>query len=243
LNKGYFVTGTDTGVGKTAVTAGLLAGIRARGIDAVGMKPIQSGGVMVDGRLISEDARFCLSLSNLSLDLSDINCYCFKPSVSPHLAAEMSGEKIELEVIRKAFDRLSGQFQLVLVEGAGGLCVPLIGTEFTVADLAIHLDLPLIIVARAGLGTINHTVLTIKWAQHLGLTVKGIIVNGCSATGPNRLEENNVNSIIRMTDVPVLGIIPQIPGLNVEDNQPMNLLETMNVSIDWSAIVEQGAEV
>ncbi|NPV93004.1 MAG: dethiobiotin synthase [Firmicutes bacterium] len=236
MSRGFFITGTDTGVGKTVVTAGLLAGLRARGIEAVAMKPVQSGGVMVDRRLVSEDARFYLSLSGISLDPGDINCYCFPAPVSPHLAARRNGEEIEPDVIKETFARLAGRYPMVLVEGAGGLCAPLREDGFTVAGLARELGLPLIVVARAGLGTINHTVLTVNWARHLGLTVRGIIVNGCSVAGPDELEQDNVRMIARMTGAPVLGVLPRIPGLSVEENRPMNLLATMNAAVDWDSI-------
>ncbi|NPV27067.1 MAG: dethiobiotin synthase [Firmicutes bacterium] len=238
MTKGYFITGTDTGVGKTVVTAGLMAGWRQRGIEAIAMKPVATGGVLVDGQLIAEDAQFYLKTGNLDLPQSDINCYCFQPAVSPHLAAALTGQQIQLSVIRQAFTRLTKQYQLVLVEGAGGLCVPLTGPEFTMADLAKDLGLPLIIVARPGLGTINHTVLTVKWAQHLGLTVKGIIINGCNPTGLDLMEQNNVAMITQMTGAPILGLLPQVDGLSVEKNNPVNLVEIINAHLNWHELLE-----
>lgn len=237
MNKGYFITGTDTGVGKTVVTAGLLAGIRQRGVNAVAMKPVQSGAVMVDCRLVSEDARFYLRLADLAIDPCDLNCYSFPAPVSPHLAAELSGDKFDSDVVKKAYNRLADQYPVILVEGAGGLCVPLSGNWFTVADLAGELGLPLIVVARVSLGTINHSVLTVKWAQHLGLTVKGVIFNGCRPGCRDEIEESSVSSITRMTGVPVLGRVPAVAGLSVENNLPGNLSEAMQSSIDWDVLI------
>lgn len=234
MSQGYFITGTDTGVGKTVVTAGLLAAFRAQGINAAAMKPVASGGIREDGKLISEDARFYLEPSNSpDITLEDINCYCFAPAVSPHLAAEMTGQTIDPAVIKQRFADLAAKFPVVLVEGAGGLCVPLQGSRYTVADLAKELALPLIVVAKAGLGTINHTVLTVKYAEHMGITVKGIFFNNCPPAGLSTLEENNAAMIKEMTGLPILGFLPEIQGLSVENNQPANLREVIQKSINW----------
>ncbi|MDD4588599.1 MAG: dethiobiotin synthase [Heliobacteriaceae bacterium] len=229
MTKGYFITGTGTGVGKTVVTAGLLAGFRQRGITAMAMKPVQSGGI--------GDTRFLIHTGRLPIAQSEINCYSFQPAVSPHLAAEWAGEEISLPVIKQAFNRLAGQYRPVLVEGAGGICVPLTRAGFTVADLAGELGLPLIVVARAGLGTINHTALTVKWAQHLGLTIKGIIINDYNALNP--IEADNVFMITRLTDVPVIGLIPPVAGLSVEANRPGSLPEIVDRQINWDYLLTE----
>ena len=172
-DRGYFVTGTDTGVGKTFVTAGLAAALRARGRDVAVLKPVQSGALADDA---SGDAA-----------LLNADCvYAFRTPLAPLVAARMEGKKIELEPILERARKLEREHEVLLVEGAGGLLVPL-SEDLDVAGLAAALGLPLIVVARAGLGTVNHTLLTIEVARARGLEVAGVVLNGDSdeSTGDN----------------------------------------------------------
>lgn len=163
---GYFVTATDTAVGKTVVTAGLAAALRARGRDVAVFKPVQSGALADDP---SGDAA-----------LLGADCiYAFAAPLAPLVAARAEGRTIKLEPIVERAEELAREHEFLLVEGAGGLLVPL-ADGFDMADMAAALDLPLIIVARAGLGTVNHTLLTIEAAQARGLELAGVILNGKS---------------------------------------------------------------
>ena len=162
--RGYFVTATDTGVGKTFVTAALAAALRARGRDVAVFKPVQSGALADDP---SGDAA-----------LLGADCvYAFRTPLAPLVAARAERRQIELEPILERARRLQQAHEILLVEGAGGLLVPL-ADELDVAGLAVALGLPLVIVARAGLGTINHTLLTIEAARARGLEVAGVVLNG-----------------------------------------------------------------
>lgn len=233
MGRGYFITGTDTNIGKTVVTAGLLAGFHNRGIKTAVFKPVVSGAMIKDGQLVSQDIQFYLCTAQIDQLPKEICCYCFEPPVSPHLAAKMAGVKIRLSVIKQAFQHLTTMNQMVLVEGAGGLAVPVTGADFTMADLARELRIPLILVTRPGLGTINHTVLTVEYAKGSGIAVKGIVVNGCPAEGLNQMEEDNVEMIKQMTGVPILGLLPRVNGLSVEESRPGNLIEVVSKQIDW----------
>ena len=234
-----FITGTDTGVGKTAVTAGLTAILRAHGRDAVPMKPVQTGGIPAGNQILAEDVQFYRRVTSLPVTPAEINPYCLIPAVSPHIAARLSGTTIDLDEIEQAYCRLASRHEVVLVEGAGGICVP-INDSFIFADLAKRLNLPLLVVARPDLGTINHTVLTVRYAQQCGLKVTGIIINGYRAETATMAEKTNPEVIQALTGIPILGIIPWIDGLNVETGQAANLTEAISNSVKWSEIFQGG---
>ncbi|WP_406678561.1 dethiobiotin synthase [Moorella sp. ACPs] len=235
--KGYFITGTDTGVGKTIVTAGLAGVLRRHGIEAVAIKPVQTGALARNGELVPEDAYFYRVAAGLSHPLYQLNLYRFTPALSPHLAAKLCGEKIEPPKVIDFCRRALLRYQLTLIEGAGGLCVPLSGPEFTMADLARELSLPLIVVARIGLGTINHTVLTVAYAKSLGLEIAGIVFNGLKQQELGPAERDNPEVVARMTGVPVLGILPHLTGISVEGGVAEGLLAAVEESLSWRQLV------
>ncbi len=237
MGRGYLVTGTDTGVGKTVITAALVGVWRSRGIDAVAIKPVQSGAIAENGRLIPEDAAFYRQVAGLPQTIDELNLYRFTPAVSPHLAAKLSGERIEPSRVVDFCREVLQRHELVLVEGAGGLCVPLSGPDFTVADMARELSLPLLVVARPGLGTINHTVLTVAYARNAGLTVAGIIINGLKPEESGPAEKDNPGVIAAMTGVPVLGIVPYLPGVSVEKGIADGLVDTVEKQVAWQHLV------
>jgi dethiobiotin synthetase len=197
----YFVTGTDTGVGKTVVSCALLAAARARGMSAAALKPLESG----IGDTESDAARLAAAAG---VTVDEVTLYRFRDPVAPGVAAEREGVTVDFERI---WDRLQAiearRPDLLLVEGAGGLLVPL-GAGRTNADLVRELALPLLIVARDALGTINHTLLTVEVAQSRGLAIAGVIVS--RATENHSATEENVREIERALagDPPVLGILP-----------------------------------
>ncbi|WP_274428801.1 dethiobiotin synthase [Desulfolucanica intricata] len=233
------MTGTDTGVGKTVVTAGLTSVLRKNGIKALAVKPVQTGGLQRDGRLVSEDALFFKRSAALEHAPEELTFYCLAEPLSPHLAAWRSGIKIDPKVIAEGCKRLSKEYEVLLIEGAGGFCVPLEDTFFTFADLVKMLDIPLIVVARPGLGTINHTVLTVRYAQMLGIEVRGIIFNGLKKEQVTVSEINNPETIAAMTGVRVCGILPFIAGLSMEKGEPAGLTEQVEKYIDWQVIFER----
>lgn len=219
-HNGLFITGTDTGVGKTVITAGLLGALRRRGINAMAIKPIQSGGILRENRLISEDAYFYGVVTELPYTSHELNPICLQAPLAPAVAAEAEGVIINIETILDHFRRISAEHQLTIVEGAGGLIVPLVGTEETMADLAVSMDLPLLVVARPDLGTINHTCLTVAYAKARGLKVAGIIINRYDHENPGVAERTNPGLIETMSGVPILGLVPRVEGLTVEGENP-----------------------
>jgi dethiobiotin synthetase len=200
MNQNYFITGTDTGVGKTHITALLLAELRRRGLPAAGFKPIACG---TGGRA---DARTYRKLMRNEVPLDVINPVYLRHPVAPSVAAKLEGRQIDTDRIQSIFRILALIFRPVLAEGAGGLLVP-IRRNYFVADLIRQLDLSVIIVARLGLGTLNHTLLTIRQAQAMKLKVAGVILN--DTTGKRGLaERTNAKAITELAGVPLLGVVP-----------------------------------
>ena len=190
--RGYFVTATDTGVGKTVVTAGLAAAFRARGHDVAVFKPVQSGALAADP---SGDAA-----------LLGADCvYAFSAPLAPLVAARAEGSTIALEPLVKRAEELAREHEFLLVEGAGGLLVPL-ADGLDLADLAAALGLPLVVVARAGLGTVNHTLLTIEAARARGLELAGVVLNGKSdeSTADNAALIEASSGVRVLAQVPLL---------------------------------------
>ncbi|MFH1477977.1 MAG: dethiobiotin synthase [Verrucomicrobiota bacterium] len=214
-SQGIFITGTDTGVGKTFVSAALLAVLRSRGVDAVPMKPVQTGAKQANGRWRSPDLDFCLARAGLKPRFSEYSrmapC-CFAKACSPHLAAAAAGGRISFRRIKICLRLLQARHALVIVEGAGGVCVPVRGRQ-TMLDLMAVLDLPVVVVARPGLGTINHTLLTINALRHSRIRVLGVVFNATVPGRPDYIERDNIKTIARLGIVRVLGHVPFIPNL------------------------------
>ncbi len=211
LPKGIFITGTDTGVGKTVITAALALSLKGSGLDVGVMKPLQSGSSL-PGMTDIEFLRIVLDEKEHSPD----DCiYSFEAPLSPDAAARLAGETIDTERIKSAYERLASSRDVVLVEGAGGLLVP-IADGYLMADLARDLSLPLIIVARPGLGTINHTALTIECARGRGLSVLGFVINAFPGS-PDPAERTNPGAILGQTEAPLLGVYPEDSSLGVAE--------------------------
>ena len=226
-----FVTGTDTGVGKSTISCALLAAWRRSGKAVAGFKPIETGcKAAADGTLIPEDA---LRLARAAGDPAPRPDCCpirFGVPASPEAAAKAEARTIDLGAADAAFDRFDAE--VVLIEGAGGLLVP-IGADLTMADLAKRWGATLLIVARASLGTINHTLLTIEAAQRRGLHISGVVLNRTNPPGPD--DADNADAIRRHGRVPVLGTFPLLPEASFE-----RLADLAERSLDlqalWNAI-------
>ncbi|HTF56182.1 MAG TPA: dethiobiotin synthase [Planctomycetota bacterium] len=206
--RSLLVTGTDTDVGKTFVAAGLAAALRRRGVDVGVMKPVATGR--------TDDARILMAASGSGDPLELVNPVHLKAPLSPHLAAKLEGKRVDLRVIERAYRALIARHRVVIVEGAGGLLVP-IRDGFTFADLAKRLRLPLLIVARDTLGTINHTSLTVEAARARGLKILGIVVNRISPGRRSLAERMNPAAIGKATGVPILASLPWRPPAGAFD--------------------------
>ncbi len=215
VTQGIFITGTDTGVGKTLFAGGLAARLGSGGRRVGVMKPVESGCRRTGRGLHPADALFLKKMAASADPLDDIVPYRLEQPLTPSVAAALSGVTVDCEVIKEAYRRIAGRNDLVLGEGAGGLLAPLSG-PVTGADLARRLRIPLIVVARNALGTINHTLLTVEHARRCGLTVLGIILNHCSPS-PDLSAATNPGIIAEMSGLPLLGVIPYLPLPDRED--------------------------
>lgn len=207
----FFVTGTDTAVGKTYIASMLIRQLRERGHDVVGMKPVASGMIVHNGQKINEDIEALTAASGLPVDgqrrqdVSDlVNQYCYEPFLSPHIAASRLGEKIELSVIRHACSRLDAITDAVIIEGVGGLMTPLSDHE-TCLDLAVKLELPMILVVAVRLGCISHSLLTQSALGGAGLRLAGWIAN--YPLQDSIRDEAVEASLCSMLDAPCLGVV------------------------------------
>lgn len=209
MGTGLFIAGTDTGVGKTFV-GGLLAGLLQRqGIDIGVMKPVESGCLRKDGALYPQDAYELREKAQSRDPIDDIVLYALELPAAPAVAALKEGITIELPRIVEKFQALSARHQLTLIEGAGGLLVPLTRREDN-AHLILALNVPVLIVARASLGTINHTLLTVNWAKTLGIQVLGVVIND-PIGNLSQAERENLQALVERLPVPLLGIVPHLP--------------------------------
>jgi dethiobiotin synthetase len=222
MNRGIFITGTDTGVGKTVVAAVLARLLRMRGLSVGVMKPVTSGCREEEGIPVSDDALLLCQAAGVPCSV-DVAPYLLREPVAPAEAAKQDGVVIDFGRISESFDRLSACHDFMIVEGAGGLMVPLAG-GLLVADLARRLDLPLLVVARPGLGTINHTVLTCFSAQQMELKVAGVIINDFPES-PGLAERSAPHHIGSLCGAPVLGIWP-----HRDDIDELELVEGL---ADW----------
>jgi dethiobiotin synthetase len=205
IGNGIFVTGTDTGVGKTVVAALIASSLRRRGVDVGVMKPFETGALLGVEGLDATDAQVLIDASGVEDSLSLVCPVMLEDPVAPSVAAGIVGRKLSIDDVVPAFDLLSLKHDFMVVEGAGGLAVP-IADNVTMQDLAVALGLPLLIVARPGLGTINHTVLTVEYAKAAGLRIAGIVISNFPQE-PGLAESTSPAVIERMTGVPVLGLL------------------------------------
>lgn len=198
----YFITGTDTAVGKTLVSCALLHAFAQRGKRVVGFKPVSAG---CDANDHNEDAKQLRAASTVQATYGQINPYCFPHSIAPHLAARHAGSRIDFARILASFQELSGQSDVVIVEGVGGFCVPLNETQDS-GDLAVRLNLPLILTVGMRLGCLNHALLTLRVINDYQLKCAGWVANILDADMP-ALQEN-IDALRQRINAPLLGVIP-----------------------------------
>jgi len=211
LPRHFFVTGTDTGVGKTTVTVRLMQQLIAQGLTVIGMKPIASGCAWVDGRWQNDDVLQLTAASNVSAPPELINPYCFEPAIAPHIAAAQAGVTIDFHVIQAAYAQLVTMADVVIVEGAGGLLVPLNGTQ-TIADLIQTLHLPALLVVGMRLGCINHALLTAQVLKQRNIDCCGWVANSIDAQMSHSHE--NLQSLIAALQQPPVLEVPFQESLN-----------------------------
>jgi len=205
MGEGWFVTGTDTGVGKTVVSCALLHALRARGMRAVGMKPVASGCERTHAGLINEDVEVLLGASDPAVTREEISIYRFEPPIAPHLAAAQAGVNIDIDAIVRRYHALVARFDAVVVEGAGGWLVPLDHAR-SLADLAQALALPVVLVVGMRLGCINHALLSAESILRRGLPLAGWVAN--SIDPDMACLQQNVDTLRARIEAPLLRVIP-----------------------------------
>jgi dethiobiotin synthetase len=207
---GYFVTGTDTGVGKTVVTLALMQLLQQQGRAVAAMKPVAAGCELTPAGLRNTDALLLQRQASVALDYALVNPYAFAPAIAPHIAAEQAGVTIETDKIYKKFSKIGKSVDCVLVEGAGGWQVPLNENE-TLADVARLLGLDVIMVVAIRLGCLNHALLTAASIAAAGCTLAGWVANllpplsGCA--------EENIITLKSRISAPLLGVLPEFQGV------------------------------
>ncbi len=264
---GVFVTGTDTGVGKTVVAAGLAGALRRRGVDCGVFKPVQTGVAPAARDAGWGDGGFLARAAGVGDPPALITPVCLEPPVAPAVAAELGAGTVNLGAVRAAGRELGRRHEFLVVEGVGGLGVPLAagrrvsraaaappggagagggaGGEgaaeavnrgfFLVADLAAELGLPLLIVARPGLGTLNHTLLTVEEARRRGLTILGVAVNRYPSE-PDLAARTNLQWLPRLTGCPILLVLPDLPEVDAEAGEVGSLVDEVEARFAWSAL-------
>lgn len=227
--KGFFVTGTDTGVGKTVVAAALIKAAGLLGVKACGMKPVETGCIRDGNVMVPSDGMFLKEIAHMDEAVRHITPCCFEHELAPMVSAEMEGTSVDINRIRGAFDKLGRTYQAIIVEGVGGLLVP-IKKDYFILDLVREMGLPLVVVARPGLGTINHTLLTVNYALKEGLEVAGIIINYTYQSEDSMAEKTNPQVIERLSPVPLIGVFPYLDDMSDEAFEK-TVLKNLNMEI------------
>lgn len=203
MRKTLFVTGTDTGVGKTAVAAGLIRWARNRGLKAVGVKPVETGCTLRSGMRWPADGAMLQEASEGDITLDDCCPFRFSMPAAPYRAAPMEGSRISVAELEEHVRTVAAEAEFTVVEGAGGLMVP-IDEKHMMIDLIERLGVPVLLTGRTGLGTVNHTLLSLEALRSRGIIVLGIVLSPCSAV-PGPEEEYTPQDITRLVeDIPVV---------------------------------------
>lgn len=233
MKQGLFITGTDTGVGKTLVVAALASFLKSEGVNVGVMKPIESGCPRQGEKLVPQDALFLSEVTGCEDDLELINPCRLEAPLAPSLAAEREGVEINIGKLVECFQIMKEKHDFILVEGAGGLLVPL-RERYLISDLIQLFQIPLLIVAASRLGAINHTLLTVRCAQSLKIEVVGVILNNLEEEG-DLASQSNSFLLQQLLDVPLLCVIPFIP--RVSELKKEELADLIREKINLSALV------
>jgi dethiobiotin synthetase len=232
---GLFITGTDTGVGKTLVAAAIANWFMRHGHRTAVCKPIATGCVHRREGLVSEDAEFLAHHADAKFPLDTICPQRFAEPLAPAIAAERAGQSIEWKLIDEAIQTMASDSDVLIVEGVGGIMAP-IETRRTVLDIARCLSLPAIVVARPGLGTINHTLLTLHALRSGTIPIAGVVINQYPPDTPSTAEETNPRAIEKWGKVPVLCVVPRFTGPAIP-NLPPDVIAAIE-TVDWAAKIE-----
>jgi dethiobiotin synthetase len=209
MARGYFITGTDTGIGKTLVSCALLHAFAENGKKVIGMKPIAAGSE--NGRWLDVD--LLMAASTVSAPNKIVNPFALVPSLAPHIAAKQANIEIDLAAIKSAYDELQEMADVIIVEGVGGFMVPL-NDQHDGTDLARMLGLPVIMVVGLRLGCLNHALMTAQTIRANKLLLSGWIANG---TDPEMLaKKDNIQALEQRLACPLIGVLPHLKGIDLK---------------------------
>jgi dethiobiotin synthetase len=208
--RGIFVTATDTEVGKTFVAAGLARALKAQGVDVGVMKPVASGATKTDDGPVCQDAVELVEAARSTDDMSLVNPVCLEASLAPLVAARIEGTRVDLGAVWRAYETLCGRHDFLVVEGIGGLLVPL-DEGATVLDLITMFGLPALVVTRPTLGTINHTLLTVRYGREHGVDLAGLVINAVKPVEPSQAVQTNPAVLAEWSKTLVLANLPHNP--------------------------------
>jgi dethiobiotin synthetase len=222
MSNTYFITGTDTGIGKTFITCGLLSFLKLKNLKVVGLKPISAGVQIFNKQKLNEDVFLLKKYSNIELDYKDINYYSFDKAVSPHIVATIENRLIDFDLIKNNINKIQTKVDIVLIEGAGGYEVP-IDVERRMSDLITYIDVPVILVVGVRLGCLNHTLLTYEAIKAKHNKIFGWIANIIEED--MLCVDENINYLKENISEPCIGIVPKI----------LSKLESINFAdyFDW----------
>ncbi len=240
MKAGYFITGTDTGVGKTIVSAAILRGFIKKGIKVGAMKPIETGCLNKDGILLPSDGMFLRDMAEMNDPLDLVTPIKFENPLSPLAASRLEDIYIDLDRIFRVFETLKKKYDYIIVEGIGGLMVPIFEEQkkktksfYFVRDLIKDMGLEVIVVSRPTLGTINHTLLTVEALKNKKIPIKGFIINYSNVIKDDISEKTNPPILREILDIPLLGIIPYLAELNKD-----NIGETALKSLNFESLIK-----
>src|SRR3989338_1027802 len=225
MSKAIFITATDTGAGKTIISRAIGLALKKKGLDIGYMKPFRCSG---------DDMEFICRALGIKDEQELVNPYYAKEPLAPYIAFKRAKVKIDLDKVFNAYKELSRRHEVLIIEGVGGLLAP-IKKDYLIADLILDLDVPALIVARAGLGTLNHTLLTQRYALDYGIKVKGIIINNYQ--GKTAAEKTNPDAFKEFLAAPILGIVPRLKNVKSKDGLE-RLAKTAGENIDLKALLK-----
>jgi dethiobiotin synthetase len=234
--QGLFITGTDTGVGKTVVTAAILSWLRQQGQTVGVMKPIETGVDSECSSAANSDALFLMECGHLEDDLAEVCPIRLKPAASPYQAGLIENRILQTETILSTYRTLSEKYDWLLVEGVGGVKVP-ITREYSVVDLIRDLGLPAVVVARYQLGTLNHTLMTVDTLKQNGIPVRGVVFNQTEPEALSTVEQDQPRLIAEFSGVKIPGQFPYIKNLSTQSFSPEKL-KTLETSIDFPGLIQ-----
>ena len=235
---GLFITGTDTGVGKTLIAGAIAKILTDKGLKVGVFKPIATGCKRRWDGLISDDTEFLSYCANSDLSLSTITPVGYRTPAAPIVSAACDGSAIDFDRIAAAYKDICQNSDIVIVEGIGGVRVPLT-EEFDLLDLAVEFALPAVIVARPNLGTINHTLMTIDCVRAAKLKIAGVVINGYKATESTTAEDTAPEVIAQCSGVDILSVVPFDETVDIEEPNLGEFIVGSLMDCDWAKLAER----